>query len=146
MREANMRKIEFRGKYAGPGAEKITDVPGFGWIYGYYLEEERCDKTTLPLIRSIQGQYNDYIVDPATVGQYVGRIDNLRNKIFEGDRVQFRLTRQPGEDLPPMQEGVICYDLIGGRFVVVADGVMVNFFEIARLEVIGNIHEQGGDK
>ena len=67
-----MREIEFRG----------LDNRGI-WHYGFYWEtptglsfiKERMEKT----------HFADFEVIPETVGQYIGRLDITKEKIYQGD-------------------------------------------------------------
>ena len=68
-----MRPIEFRG----------YDQYLERWLYGSLLIEE-CKGEVVCMIRQ-QGHPHDDQVDPATVGQYIGREDPTGKKIFGGD-------------------------------------------------------------
>ena len=79
------REIKFRGKRLDNGE----------WVYGYYLYasngklEADPDEMPLHLIYSYTDRHfldNFYIVDPATVGQFIGRQDGHGQDMYEGDK------------------------------------------------------------
>lgn len=64
-----MREILFRGMHYRDG-----------WVYGYYVKRGK-----LHII--VTNEYGDMAVDPATVGQWTGLVDQDGRKIFEHDRI-----------------------------------------------------------
>lgn len=97
-----MRKIKFRG----------YNIKNQRWLYGYYfvnrgkhfvVEDEICtpDKT-----------WEDFEVDPESVGQYVGEYEG--EKIFEGDIVRTIET----DGYKSKYVGKVIYDKDNCRFVV----------------------------
>jgi uncharacterized phage protein (TIGR01671 family) len=109
------REILFRGK-------DIRYIPG-EWVYF--------------------GIENDEVVDPATVGQYIGQTDRDGTKIFEGDIVEFDPKDSPfGEENPfynPENRDVIFWDDHTCKFD--AHLVLLDDDNCSRMKVIGNIHD-----
>lgn len=117
-----MREIIFRGKL----------LPMGGWSFGC-LKIYPGGKTAIitpddtPL-----GKYG--LVDPATVGQYIGRTDRNGNKIFTGDIV---------EDDSIRMKGQVKYSEEYLQYVVddICDGEQDYAQFIDQAEVIGNIYD-----
>ena len=126
------REILFRGK--------VTKVPKYmqdknrmavgDWVYGSYVDYP---------VAQIFDLEDEYIVDPATVGQYTGLCDKDGKKIFEGDILMSNRWACP------------CHvSFIDGGFTLeegeTAENLGANFYdcegdEIEDIQVIGNIHD-----
>ena len=79
-----MREINFRGKCIQSGQ----------WIFGFYFHVEDDNPTGTHQIveHTTSHQHNlrkvVHVVDPKTVGQYTGLIDEKGVQVFEGDIVE----------------------------------------------------------
>ena len=86
-----MREILFRGK----------DENG-EWLYGFLIQWKN-GKTTITIPK---GSVNEdsieyagtYPVDPETVGEWTGLVDDNKQKIFEGDILRFRYIEDTRQD------------------------------------------------
>ena len=120
-----MREILFRGKRMSDGE----------WLYGSLLHANRKGATEC----CIHSDRYSHLIDPATVGQYIGLTDKNGKKIFEGDIIATKLF---GEHI---DKGVVrygqyncsCCDGVYGWYV---DGGDIRDAEEIG-EVIGNIHD-----
>lgn len=123
-----MREFLFHGKrrYTGEWAESVCPL---GVMHSGHL----CD---------------DFI--PETVGQYTGRIDKNKKRVFEGDIIRLC------NGLPGFDVGVILWDDNDQAYLIVSDPVgkvilddFGNYGRPEYYEVIGNIHDNpeliGGD-
>jgi uncharacterized phage protein (TIGR01671 family) len=111
-----MRTILFRGKRVSDGQ----------WVYGDLIQFGRLTSIdTAP-------------VDPATVGQYVGRDDPNGTKIFEGDVMTCGTVVEFNTD------GIggcsYCYGAFYGTGFIVSSDDKLYYFD-KRNHVIGNIHD-----
>lgn len=67
---------------------KILDGPRKGeWVIGHYFMRPTTEETIENIIRQYSEDfigYTDYVVDPTTVGQYIGIKDKNGTEIFSG--------------------------------------------------------------
>lgn len=70
-----MRTIKFRGKRLRDGE----------WIYGYYLVNRGEHSIVQDEVVDPFATYEDYLVDPDTIGQFTGASDDRGKPIWEGD-------------------------------------------------------------
>ena len=123
-----MREILFRGKVTGIPLY-LQDKTKIGtWVYGSYVSYP---------VAQIFDLEDEYIVDPATVGQYTGLCDKNGKKIFEGDIIK--------TDFHEMKMSV-CYKTRLASFALENRHWMYpHYFQEAvkpkDVEVIGNIHD-----
>jgi len=75
-----MREILFRGKRTDNGE----------WVEGWYVYGPKNTGSHFIVSYNAYGTILWYEVDPATVGQYVGRGDKNDKRIFEGDIVEYQ--------------------------------------------------------
>ena len=138
------RIIKFRGKRVDNGE----------WVYGYYTEDVQWDvddnsRIEVHYIRQLSKDgefYEEFEVDPKTVGQFTGLISKNGKRIYEGDIVNIPLF---GNSIIIWNKSIsafqYAYHAIGKGTSI--GGRMTNTLysdEQPKYEVIGNIHEDGG--
>lgn len=77
-----MHEILFRGKRADNGE----------WVYGDLIHRQIWKRSVPVIIRNHDDgfdQYEEYEIDPSSVGQYTGLNDRNNEKIFDGDIVEY---------------------------------------------------------
>ena len=122
------REILFRGKRVDNGEWVIGD--------GIHYPKSQNWKGTC-WIDGMHERANDWVqVVPETVGQYTGLTDKNGTKIFEGDIVKWFSKKYT----VVYKDG--CFIGEKEHFIGVDEYGFINLYGV--LEVIGNIHEQGG--
>lgn len=119
-----MREIKFRGY------NRKNNV----WLYGFYLQN-RGAHFVVPDEFADGKSWDDYEIDPATLGQYTGLKDRNGREIYEGDVVATEVN-----GCRYVQE-VFWSDVTNG-FSFRGHGCGPMFHKSSCMEVIGNIHDR----
>ena len=122
-----MREILFRGKRTING----------DWVYGDFVRgnERKSLRDSIFVYDSETQSFNDYEINPSTLGQYTGLTDKNGKKVFEGD-----IIRKTNKGRHPE----IFIANIRTRFYTneeVYYGPFDHFAESCEYEIIGNIHD-----
>ncbi len=128
-----MREIKFRGKHI------FTEE----WLFGSHYDDNG-EEYILPNIPASAIDYEDYQVDPNTVGQLTGLNDGCGKEIYEGD-----ILHVPGDECHAEFEGVVIYNngafrvrsLNSGKESDLAWCVRDRIGGYPRTEIIGNIED-----
>jgi len=117
-----MREILFRGKSKRSG----------GFVYGDLVR--KFDTTYIVTLLIDSGTYEYVEIFPETVGQFVGLIDAIGKRIFEGDRIRYIYANR---------DGVVVWDGYHNKFVFESgNGKEPLNFGKKEFIVLGAIHDQ----
>ena len=128
-----MREILFRGKRTNNG----------DWVYGDFVHgnERKSLRDSIFVYDSETQSFNDYEINPSTLGQYTGLTDKNGKRIFEGDIVKAQ-DEILGSPFCDGMNGKVVYDE-AAYFIELKDPMNSQWLydECAVYEVIGNIHD-----
>ena len=123
-----MREIKFRGY------NRKNNV----WLYGFYLQN-RGAHFVCPDEFATGKSWDDYEIDPDTLGQYTGLKDRNGREIYEGDVVDLRPYYSQLHRIEYSCGQWICVDAGGGWIALIEDEQLGD--EMNGVEVIGNIYD-----
>lgn len=119
-----MRNIIFRGKRINRNGE---------WGYG---DLRRFGGNTWVFPHDKDAAYDADMVDPETVGEFTGIVDENGKRIFEGDIVK-------GEWFydKEMSPHPVCFHERQLQWVIRLPNCVIPFYEMETIEVVGNIYD-----
>lgn len=132
-----MREIKFRGM--------TTNLVENEFVYGYYqkiIGYGSCDMGNIYHLIVNENDESNY-VDEKTVGQYTGLKDKNGVEVFEGDKVNVIYGKWYHNKEGLDRNGVVIFDKKTSSFKISIENskVLVGFYDLNKIEVIGNIHE-----
>ncbi len=132
-----MRTIKFRG-YNRKNNE---------WLHGFYLQN-RGAHFVCPDEFATNKCFDDYQVDPETVGQFTGIVDKNDKEIYEGDIVKTQFSKDPLGHVVWHNNGYFCICTSDERMKYGEDFTTIGQFvqdqidgDRIKIDVIGNIHD-----
>ena len=134
-----MREIKFRG------FNRKNNV----WLYGFY-QQNRGAHFVVPDEFATGKEWDDYEIDPGTLGQYTGLTDKNGKRIFEGDIVECvswnEYFSKDGKPMEPFRRKMFVDYRKGGFKMVepMPEPMKDNEWDIicnGDIVVIGNIHD-----
>lgn len=133
------REVLFRGKRVDNG-EWVYGVPLFDWATCSLKCENQHNGELLTFFgwNDCFHEYDEFEVNPATVGQYTGLTDKNGVKIFEGDIISGEGSRGKKDNFV-IRWSVPCCGFTAGQGKRVWPNL--NQATVSSYEVIGNIHE-----